>query len=194
MLRATARVHVRLRGSLARAHPGGLPDATGEWITDERGRRRRLGSDSIAALGTTDQAPSSRSRPTPSVGAIELRLDNGFGGFTAEGDYLIRVHGDEVPPAPWTNVIANPRAGFVVSERGRGFTWADNSYFLRLTPWHNDPVSDPPTETIYLRDDDTGRDLERYAGAGRAGRGLYRSARARHDDLHPRVRRASPRS
>ncbi len=54
-------------------------------------------------------------------------------------------------------MIANPRAGFIVSERGAGFTWADNSYFLRLTPWHNDPVSDPPTETIYLRDDDTRR-------------------------------------
>ena len=25
----------------------------------------------------------------------------------------------------------------------RGFTWAENSYFYRLTPWHNDPVSDP---------------------------------------------------
>ena len=49
-----------------------------------------------------------------------------------------------MPPAPWANVIANPRAGFIVTERGAGFTWAENSYFYRLTPWHNDPVATRP--------------------------------------------------
>ena len=82
--------------------------------------------------------------------------DNGFGGLTSEGDYEIRVRGDRVPPAPWVNVIANPEGGFVVSERGAGFTWARNSYFYRLTPWHNDAVADPATEAIYLRDEATG--------------------------------------
>jgi cyclic beta-1,2-glucan synthetase len=53
-------------------------------------------------------------------------------------------------------VVANPRGGFVVSERGAGFTWADNSYFYRLTPWQNDPVSDPVSEVLYVRDEDTG--------------------------------------
>ena len=61
-------------------------------------------------------------------------------GSTPDGDYEIRVRGDRVPPAPWSNVIANPHGGFVVTERGGGFTWAENSYFFRLTPWHNDPV------------------------------------------------------
>jgi cyclic beta-1,2-glucan synthetase len=28
----------------------------------------------------------------------------------------------------------------------------ENSYFFRLTPWYNDPVSDPCTEILYLRD------------------------------------------
>jgi cyclic beta-1,2-glucan synthetase len=55
------------------------------------------------------------------------------------------------------NVIANPRGGFVVSERGAGCTWAGNSYFYRLTPWHNDPVSDPSSEVLYLRDEESGR-------------------------------------
>ena len=26
----------------------------------------------------------------------------------------------------------------------------------RLTPWSNDPVSDPPGEAVYLRDEETG--------------------------------------
>ena len=106
------------------------------------------------ARPTTDAARRTRARRRR-AGAGHA-FDNGFGGVTAEGDYLIRVHGNRVPPAPWANVIANPRGGFVVSERGAGFTWAENSYFFRLTPWHNDPVSDPATEVIYLRDDDTG--------------------------------------
>ena len=39
-------------------------------------------------------------------------FDNGSGGLTPEGDYQIRVSGDRLPPAPWANVIANPRGGF----------------------------------------------------------------------------------
>ncbi len=81
---------------------------------------------------------------------------NGFGGLTVDGDYEIQVAGDRLPPAPWANVIANPHGGFVVTERGGGFTWAENSYFYRLTPWHNDPVSDPVSEVVYLQDDETG--------------------------------------
>jgi cyclic beta-1,2-glucan synthetase len=61
-----------------------------------------------------------------------------------------------LPPAPWVNVVANPAFGFVTSEAGSGFTWAINSQANRLTPWSNDPVSDPPGEVIYLRDEETG--------------------------------------
>ena len=85
-----------------------------------------------------------------------LLFDNGFGGLTATGEYQIRVRGGFMPPMPWANVIANPHGGFVVSEGGAGATWAANSYFYRLTPWHNDPVSDPASEVLYLRDEETG--------------------------------------
>jgi cyclic beta-1,2-glucan synthetase len=61
-----------------------------------------------------------------------------------------------VPPAPWANVIANPLGGFLVTESGAGCTWAGNSFFFRLTPWHNDPVADPISEVIFLRDEETG--------------------------------------
>ncbi len=73
-------------------------------------------------------------------------------GLTPQLDYEIKLTADALPPAPWANVIANPGAGFVITERGGGFAWVENSYFFRLTPWYNDPVSDPATEILYLRD------------------------------------------
>ena len=39
---------------------------------------------------------------------------------------------------------------------GSGYTWAENSRENQLTPWSNDPVSDPPGEAIYVRDEETG--------------------------------------
>ena len=48
-------------------------------------------------------------------------------------------------------------AGFVVSERGAGYAWAENSYFYRLTPWFNDPLADPAGEALYVRDEEDGR-------------------------------------
>ncbi|MDO8501759.1 MAG: glucoamylase family protein [Gemmatimonadaceae bacterium] len=85
-----------------------------------------------------------------------LALFNGLGGFNSSHEYEIRLEGDNLPPAPWVNVIGNPAGGFIVSETGAGSSWTDNSYFFRLTPWHNDPVRDPAGECIYLRDDDRG--------------------------------------
>ena len=33
-------------------------------------------------------------------------------------------------PAPWSNVIANPNAGFCVTERGGGFAWVGEQLLL----------------------------------------------------------------
>lgn len=79
--------------------------------------------------------------------------DNGIGGFSIEGDaYFIQLENEQVTPAPWTNVIANPTFGFIVTESGGGFTWSGNSRENKLTPWSNDPVSDVPSEVFYLSD------------------------------------------
>src|SRR6202049_1525459 len=59
-------------------------------------------------------------------------------------------------PAPWTNVIANPGFGTLVSESGSASTWSENAHEFRLTPWSNDPVSDPNTEAFDIRDEDNG--------------------------------------
>ena len=93
-----------------------------------------------------------------------LILDNGIGGFSPDGkEYQIFLKNypkstkgiGQQTPAPWINVIANQDFGFLVSETGSGYTWSINSGENRLTPWMNDPVSDPSGETLYIRDEVT---------------------------------------
>src|SRR6185436_5573209 len=48
------------------------------------------------------------------------------------------------------------RFGTLVSSSGSAFTWSENSRENRLTPFANDPVSDPTGEVILLRDEDRG--------------------------------------
>ncbi len=85
-----------------------------------------------------------------------LLFDNGWGGFSPDGrEYLIYLQEGQQTPAPWINVIANPQFGFTVSEVGSGFSWNANSSENRLTAWRNDPVSDIPSEALYLRDEET---------------------------------------
>ena len=79
------------------------------------------------------------------------------------------------PPAPWSNVIANERFGFVATDSGLGATWSENSYHNRLTPWSNDPIVDPPSEVVYLRDDKSGEFWTRHTGA------RCRGGKARHE-------------
>lgn len=88
----------------------------------------------------------------------DLVLHNGIGGFTQDGhEYVITYDvGTHGTPAPWSNVVANPNCGFVVTEAGSGYTWFGNSQTNRLTPWSNDPISDPVGEAIYVRDEETG--------------------------------------
>ncbi|MGZ5100274.1 MAG: GH36-type glycosyl hydrolase domain-containing protein, partial [Usitatibacter sp.] len=87
----------------------------------------------------------------------ELILSNGLGGFTPDGaEYVITTHAGEATPAPWSNVLANPHFGTVVSESGLAYTWGENAHEFRLTPWHNDPVSDASGEACYLRDEESG--------------------------------------
>ncbi len=88
----------------------------------------------------------------------DLAFFNGLGGFSQDGrEYVTMLAAGQTTPAPWVNVIANAQFGTVVSEVGSAYTWAENSHEYRLTPWHNDPVSDDSGEAIYLRDEETGQ-------------------------------------
>src|SRR5512140_39220 len=90
-----------------------------------------------------------------------LRFFNGSGGFSSDGtEYVVRLDatptGLRWPPMPWSNVIANEHAGCIVTASGAVTSWSANSRENRLTPWFNDPVSDPHGEAIYLRDEESG--------------------------------------
>jgi len=87
----------------------------------------------------------------------DLAFHNGRGGFSRDGrEYIIVLESGQTTPAPWANVIANPHFGTVISESGGAYTWAENSHEFRITPWHNDPVTDASGEALYLRDEETG--------------------------------------
>ena len=103
----------------------------------------------------------------------KIEYFNGFGGFAEDGrEYEIRLEEENRPPVPWINVIANKNFGFHISESGAGFTWAYNSREFKLTPWSNDPVSDPPSEVLYVIDEITG-DVMTPCSLGRSDKGTY---------------------
>ncbi|HVE38657.1 MAG TPA: glucoamylase family protein [Planctomycetota bacterium] len=101
-----------------------------------------------------------RTRPIEAGAAPELpplRFWNGRGGFTEDGSqYCIALEGEDETPLPWCNILTNPEFGSVVSSSGSSFTWAENSRENRLTPFANDPLSDPTSEAIFIRDEDGG--------------------------------------
>ena len=102
-----------------------------------------------------------------------LQFENGFGGFSAGGkEYTIILREGIKTPAPWINVISNSHFGFQISESGAGMTWSENSRENRLTPWSNDPISDPVDSAIYIRDEESG-DFWSATPAPSPGTGTY---------------------
>lgn len=98
-----------------------------------------------------------------------LEFDNGFGGFLKDGtEYVIQT--GSPTPLPWINVIANETFGFTISESGAGFTWCGNSRENQLTPWSNNPVTDPVTEGVELIDSQRGIRYCPYGGTGAVSR------------------------
>ncbi|WP_168219320.1 GH36-type glycosyl hydrolase domain-containing protein [Limnoglobus roseus] len=115
-------------------------------------------------LGTPQSMPprlvrksGTPARPEPRIEPTPRHCPNGFGEFIADGrEYLIApAQPGAVPPLPWANVIANPAAGFIITDSGGGYVWAENSQTNRLTPWSNDPCLDPPGDCFFVQDLDT---------------------------------------
>ncbi|MGE3539676.1 MAG: glucoamylase family protein [Candidatus Tectimicrobiota bacterium] len=120
----------------------------------EQLERRQRAQAAPTSLPSRLSAPPGHVVPPPRP---DLEFFNGLGGFDAHGREYVTILGQgQWTPAPWINVIANPTFGFQVSESGSGYTWSLNSRENQLTPWSNDPVSDPSGETIYVRDEDSG--------------------------------------
>ena len=133
-------------------------------LADERGslavqleRAEAKPAPAMPLLAVTAQ-PDAAAPSTPETqGAEQLLLDNGIGGFSPDGrEYRIRLTPGRPTPAPWSNVLASPVFGSVVSESGQAYTWSENAHELRLTPWENDPVGDRGGEVFYLRDEASG--------------------------------------
>lgn len=128
-------------------------------------------------------------RAMPSGAGLEFW--NGYGGFDASGDYIVRLNGARTTPHPWINVIANAEFGFHVSAEGSAFTWSGNSRDYQLTPWSNDPVSNLPGEAVYIADRDSGKVFSPSANVVRDHNVLYEARHgqgfstftARHGDV-----------
>jgi cellobiose phosphorylase len=114
------------------------------------------GGESLAPLPFIP-VPGGSEVPSAPLPFLELPYFNGLGGFTQDGrEYAIYLKPGSPTPTPWANVMANSGFGAMVTESGLGCTWRGNSQANRITPWHNDPVNDPQSEVIYLRDEETG--------------------------------------
>jgi cellobiose phosphorylase len=129
---------------------------SGQSLAEQFGRRLRAPAP-VELLVPTMESKSESSLNLHSSSAASLQLDNGLGGFVTDGnEYRIETSRQKLTPAPWVNVIANPHFGTVISESGSSYTWCENAHEFRLTPWHNDAVSDKSGEAFYLRDEETG--------------------------------------
>ena len=125
----------------------------------EQIERRRVESQLPALTISRQSGPEQTAAADDTQALLDtLQLSNRYGGFSPDlSEYVIVLRPGRPTPAPWANVLANPDFGCVVSEAGSAYTWAENSHEFRLTPWHNDPVSDSCGEAFYLRDEETGR-------------------------------------
>lgn len=157
-------IHLRSSGQISAGALAALREAAGLWI--DAGALSGSGglADALGATGDIREpvppfVPIPGPPPPPLAPVARptgLVFDNGLGGFAPEsGDYVLHLEPGARTPQPWSNVIANDRLGAVVTEAGGGFTWGLNSGENRLTPWSNDTVSDPVTEALYLRDEET---------------------------------------
>ena len=121
--------------------------------------RQQLAATAPVATKPRRLQPGRQSHEEPSAPLpfMELKYFNDFGGFTADGkEYVIYLGPGRQTPLPWVNIMANPDFGALISEAGSECVWGSNSQDDRLTPWSNDPISDPPGTAIYIRDDEIG--------------------------------------
>ncbi len=145
------------KSGAAGAKPAGNPGAAAGILAGEAGSREIRPAEVIS--GSPAGAYVDETAEESHIAGItgELSFFNGVGGFSKEGDeYVICLRHGGNTPAPWSNVIANERFGFICTEAGGGYTWHQNSSQNKLTAWANDPVLDPASEIIYLHLEESG--------------------------------------
>ncbi|MEF3303039.1 GH36-type glycosyl hydrolase domain-containing protein [Paenibacillus sp. GYB003] len=154
-----------------------VPDAGTETGMRTRGGAGTGDGDRVG--GKEEAAPPARAGVFDSAAGTNpdaLLLYNGWGGFAPDGrEYRILMRDGSYLSAPWSNVMANPHFGTLVTELGTGYTWWRNSREFKLTPWSNDPVLDTPGEACYIRDE-AGGDVWTASPAPALGQGAFEAA------------------
>ncbi len=124
----------------------------------EQINRRTLANTSVAKLTPAAPPAIENDGPIAPLQTQPLIFDNPLGGFSADGtEYIMTTSATSQTPAPWSNVIANPGFGTVVTESGQAYSWSENAHEFRLTPWSDDPVGASGGEALYLRDENSGQ-------------------------------------
>ena len=152
-------VFLRDWNAIPETHRNLLLASAGVVLGGNRGslQQQLTGIAEAPAAGSKYSSKGAVEEPSLPLPFLELPYFNGQGGFSKDGrEYAIYLKPGDNTPAPWVNVMASSVVGAMVSESGLGFTWRGNSQMNRLTPWNNDPVSDQPSEVIYLRDEESG--------------------------------------
>lgn len=160
------------RGSFARQAEAGTPPRPAPSTLEKTGMAAQGARQvaSIPAAYNSEKLPAPRSHRFETTAIENLEFWNGFGGFAKDGrEYHIRLTQDQTTPMPWSNVIANPNFGCLITESGGGYTWFGNSRENKLTTWANDPVTDSPSELLYVFDFDTGETFSPLCGLKRDG-------------------------
>ena len=153
-IRASAQIPHEDRVQLLAVARVVLSDQAGSFTEQLKEAKATTGESVVPKFAATRQATGTDARQ---VSIPKLDMYNGYGGFARGGrEYAIVVEAARRTPLPWANVLANPHFGSVVTESGGGYTFFDNAHEYRLTPWHNDTVTDAGGEAFYLRDEDTG--------------------------------------
>ena len=60
--------------------------------------------------------------------------------FSEDGKFVLELQG-QLPPLGWSQLLVNPRFGWITDETGCGHLWQGNSRENPITPWNNDPLS-----------------------------------------------------
>ena len=87
-----------------------------------------------------------------------IKYNNEYGAFSENGkEYMIKINKENPLPTTWSHIMANEKFGTVVTESNGGYTWYKNSRLNRITSWHGSASVNIPSETIYLKDEESGK-------------------------------------
>ena len=142
-------------------------------ISGQLARLQSFGATQVGQKNVPSRQSGFMASPHRNVG--DLQFFNNIGGFDDTGsEYVMYPTTVNPTPAPWTNIVANPNFGFLTSADGGGHSWINNSKEMQLTGWSNDPISNRPSEAVYVMDKTSGALSSPTLLPLRDGKGTYR--------------------